>query len=653
MMVKISPELIDLLKDKARKIRIHSLKMTHQAGSGHPGGSLSMADLLSALYFWYMRFNPANVKWPARDRLFLSKGHGCPGLYAALFELGVISKVDVEKLQELGGKLEGPPTDDGIIPACELEKLRRLGGILAGHPDPKIPGIEAQSGSLSHILSVAKGAAKHLRHVEKSDSKVLVILSDAELRMGPVYEAALSIAKNGLGRFIVFVDDNGFDNDGVTSDCMPIKNVYGLWEAMGWRVWKVADGNHMVSLVSALTEIDQHVDQNVPQVVFCRTKKGAGVSFMENNNRFHGQALNEEEMVRALKELGENEPVFSKRRSVEKIFPREDDLRDAFGRKLQALRGRYANLVSYAPNLEKSTGIGKYAKPEDNRHENLGVQEYNAVSSAAGAAKEGAIAFVSTFAGFGLRAWEQIRHDICLPRLPVCFVFSHAGLLTAADGPTAQCLEDISLMRSLPNMAVMVPSTCEQLEAMLEFVVQSYAQDLPEESRLKTPAYIRTARERFPKISAPAPFEFGRAQVHREGGDVTILCCGIMTYFALKAAERLAGQGIEADVLELPTIKPIPADQILASVRKTGCAVTAEEHLLRGGMGGAVAETLVSAEPVPMEFVCVKDPDKAGDIFGGTDCFGVTGDADELLVHFGLTDDAVCEAAQRAVGRKK
>jgi len=651
-MTKIDPKLIKLLEEKARRIRRHSLRMIHRAGSGHPGGSLSMADLLSVLYFWYMRYDPADVNWPLRDRLFLSKGHGCPGLYASLFELGVTSKLEVEQLRELGGKLEGPPTDDGIIPECELGKLRMLGGLLAGHPDSKIPGIEAQSGSLSHILSVAKGAAKHLR-IDNTESKFMAILSDAELRMGPVFEAALSIAKNGLRRFIVFVDDNGFDNDGVTSDFMPIKDVFGLWEAMGWRVLKVDDGNNVESLISVLSKVDQCIDQDVPQVVFCSTKKGAGVSFMENNNRFHGQVPNEEEMVRALKELGENDPVFPERRTGKKIFPRDDDLRDTYGRKLQELRQRYARLVSYAPNLEKSTGIGKYAKPDDVRHENVGVQEYNAVSSAAGAAKEGAIAFVSTFAGFGLRAWEQIRHDICLPNYPVCFVFSHAGILTAADGPTAQCLEDISLMRSLPNMAVMVPSSGRQLEEMLEFVVGSYGKEIPEDGRLKTPSYIRTARERFPKITPPGPFEFGKAQIHRQGRDVTILCCGIMTYFSLKAADRLKEQGIEADVLEIPTIKPLPLEQILASARKTGCIVTAEEHLLRGGMGSSTAEALAAVEPFPMEYVCVRDPDKRGDIFDGTDCFGVTGDADDLLAHFGLTDDAVCEAAEKAISRKK
>jgi len=622
-MKEINQGLIDMLEEKARRIRIHSLKMTHRAGSGHPGGSLSMADILSVLYFWYMDLKPEDPAWGFRDRLFLSKGHGCPALYACLYELG-------------------------MIPEKELWKLRQLGGILSGHPDPKIPGVEAQSGSLSHLLSVAKGTAQYLRLKDNLRSRIIVILSDAELRMGPVFEAALSIAKNSLDRMIVFVDDNNFDNDGLTSNYMPIKDVHGLWESMGWRVWTVDRGNDVASLLATLTGIDRNLGTGMPQVVFCNTVKGAGVSFMANENKFHGKPLDREQMEQALRELGENETDIPDPRKVKRIFPREDDLRRTYGETLLELGQQYSNLVTYAPNLEMSTGIGQYGLKFPERHENVGVQEYNAVSSAAGAAREGAIAFVSTFAAFGLRAWEQIRHDVCLPSLPVCFVFSHAGLLTAADGPTAQCLEDIALMRSLPNMAVMVPSSAQQLKEMLHWIAASY-----DSKTLKTPCYIRMAREKFPRLDRPGPFEFGKAQILREGKDVTIACCGIMTYFSLQAAESLHQKGIEAEILELPTIKPLPVEQIRESVKKTGCLVTAEEHVLRGGLGSAVAEALVTIEPVPVEMVCAKDSEKVNDPFGGTDCFGVTGDADALLVRFGLTDADIAGAAEKVISRVK
>jgi transketolase len=244
----------------------------------------------------------------------------------------------------------------------------------------------------------------------------------------------------------------------------------------------------------------------------------------------------------------------------------------------------------------------------------------------------GKIPFVSSYAAFSPgRNWEQIRTTICLNDRPVKIIGSHAGLYTGADGATQQMLEDIALMRVLPNMVVVVPG--DSLEA--EKATLALAAD-------KRPGYLRLAREATPILTTKdTPFEIGKAYVFAAGDDVTIISTGTMTYQAMVAAEKLFKDGIDAEVVHVPTIKPLDAVTILASVRKTGHVITIEEGQINGGLGGAIAELLGEEHPVPMKRMGMRDH------------FGESGKPEELLEHFGLTAKNIALMAHEILERKK
>jgi len=262
----------------------------------------------------------------------------------------------------------------------------------------------------------------------------------------------------------------------------------------------------------------------------------------------------------------------------------------------------------------------------------IGVAEQNLVTVGAGLAAMGKIPFVSSYAAFSPgRNWEQIRTTICLNERAVKIVGSHAGVSVGPDGATHQMLEDIALMRVLPKMVVIVP--CDAVEA--EKATLAMAED-------PRPNYLRLAREASPVItSADAPFEIGKAYVLERGTDVTIIACGTMVYQALVAAEKLYKAGIEAEVINVPTIKPLDTETILKSVRTTGCVVTAEEGQIAGGLGGAIAELLGEEHPVPIIRIGMKDH------------FGESGEPNELLKHFGLDAKHIELAAHHVVDKKK
>jgi len=294
---------------------------------------------------------------------------------------------------------------------------------------------------------------------------------------------------------------------------------------------------------------------------------------------------------------------------------KEEPIRAGFGRGLSEAGKRWDNVIAACADLTDSTKMGDFAKAFPERFIEIGVAEQNLVTVGAGLAAMGKVPFVSSYAAFSPgRNWEQIRTTICLNDRPVKIIGSHAGVSVGPDGATHQMLEDLALMRALPNMVVLAP--CDSLEAQRMTIAM--AAD-------KRPNYMRLAREATPIITTEqTPFEIGKAYVFREGKDVTLIGTGTMTYQALMAAEKLAKDGIEAEVLHVPTLKPLDGETIIASARKTGAVVTAEEAQINGGLGGAIAELLGENCPTPMKRIGMKDH------------FGESGEPNELLKHFGL-----------------
>ncbi len=301
-----------------------------------------------------------------------------------------------------------------------------------------------------------------------------------------------------------------------------------------------------------------------------------------------------------------------------------EPIRKGFGRGLLEAAKHDENVVAACADLTESTQMHLFRDAFPERFIEIGVAEQNLVTVGSGLASRGKIPFVSSYAAFSPgRNWEQIRTTICLNNQPVNIIGSHAGVSVGPDGATHQMLEDMALMRALPNMVVLAPG--DSLEA--ERATKALAKD-------KRPSYMRLAREGTPIMTSDrTPFEIGKAYVYDQGVDVTIIATGTMTYQALLAAEQLYKEGIDAEVIHCPTIKPLDAVAILKSVKKTGKVVTAEEHQITGGLGSAIAELLSEHHPVPLRRVGVKDR------------FGESGTPDELLEHFGLTSKHIALAA--------
>ncbi len=310
---------------------------------------------------------------------------------------------------------------------------------------------------------------------------------------------------------------------------------------------------------------------------------------------------------------------------------KQEPIRAGFGRGLVTAAGLNEHVVGACADLTDSTHMGDFAKVFPDRFIEIGIAEQNLVTVGSGLAAMGKIPFVSSYAAFAPgRCWEQIRTTICLNDQPVKIVGNHAGVSVGPDGATHQMLEDIAIMRVLPNMVVVAP--CDSVEA--EKATLAMASD-------RRPSYLRLAREKTPVVTtADTPFEIGKAYVFQEGADVSLIATGTMTYQALAAAEHLAKDGIHAEVVHVPTIKPLDKETILASVRKTGCVVTAEEGQMAGGLGGVIAELLGDELPVPIKRIGMRDR------------FGESGEPTQLLTHFGLDANHIRLAAHHVIERK-
>lgn len=307
---------------------------------------------------------------------------------------------------------------------------------------------------------------------------------------------------------------------------------------------------------------------------------------------------------------------------------KQEPIRAGFGRGLKAAGEANENIVALCADLTESTQMHLFRDAFPQRFVEIGVAEQNLVTVASGMARAGKIPFTSSYAAFSPgRNWEQIRTTIAINNQPVKIIGSHAGVSVGPDGATHQMLEDIALMRVLPNMIVLAPGDSIEAEKATRAIAEN-----------GKPTYMRLAREKTPIFSTDeSPFEVGKAYVLREGHDITLLGTGTMTYQLLAASEVLAAHGIQAEVVHVPTIKPLDEETILASVRKTGRAITAEEAQAAAGFGGVIAELLSEKLPTPLRRI------------GMNDRFGESGIPAELIKHFGLDGDSIAEVVKEFI----
>jgi len=610
------------LLEKAKTIREDVLTMIFAAQSGHPGGSLSAADIVTALYFHYLRIDPNDPQKPDRDRFILSKGHTCPVWYACLAE-------------------------NGFFPVEELLSLRAINSRLQGHPDmTKTPGVDFTTGSLGQGLSIGVGMALSLR-TQHLDSKVYVLLGDGELNEGQIWEAAMAAAKFGLNNLIAIVDYNNLQLDGFCHEIMPIEPLKDKWLSFGWDVLEI-NGNDFDEIISSLTQAGKAT--NKPTVIIAHTIKGKGVSFMEDVCNWHGVAPNQDQYIQAIGEISGpqglshlrekfkslsamiKEPLDASLQSEKSALPNKKPTRDAYGETLAELGEENEEIVVLEADISKSTRTKIFADKFPDRFFQFGVAEANMVVAAAGFASTGKIPFVSTYSVFSsMRACEQVRTFIAYPKMNVKIAVSHGGITPANDGVTHQATEDMGIMRTIPNMTVIMPADYYSTKKLVRAAAE-YA----------GPVYLRFTRDAVPFIySRDDEFEIGMGKVLEEGKHLTLLANGDMVHIALQANEILKKQGFSLDVIDIHTIKPLDTALVLKSVAKTGKVITIEDHQINGALGSAVAELL--SEQLPSRLVRI----------GLRDTFAESGPYELLLEKYHMDAQSVVYQATQLLRNRE
>ncbi len=599
---------IELLKGIANQLRIHSITATTAAGSGHPTSCCSAADVMSVLFFGHMRYDAKNPHYHNNDRFILSKGHAAPLLYAAWAETG-------------------------LFPTSDLLKLRTFGSDLEGHPTPRLAFVDVATGSLGQGLSVGAGMALAAR-LDKLDYNTYVMMGDGEIAEGSVWEAASLAGIYKLNNLIAIVDANRLGQSQATAFGHDIGVYRKRFEAFGWRVEDI-DGHDLEEISEVLGGVGLN-DQ--PLAIIAKTYKGAGVSFLQDKDGWHGKPLNKEEAAKAIAELqpssksGIGVPIAAPNQlpapnqAAAASFPplsyKTGDsvaTREAYGNALARIGEADQRIVAVDGDTKNSTYADKFFKKFPDRSVECYIAEQNMVGVATGFGARGKVPFASTFATFFSRAFDQIR-VAGISQANLKLAGSHVGVSIGEDGPSQMGLEDLAMMRAIAGSIVLYPSDAVSAEKLVEQMAQT-----------KGICYLRTSRPKTPVIyNNDEAFPIGGAKVLRQnaGDKVTVIAAGVTLSEALKAADALKNEGTGVTVIDAYSIKPLGKDVILAAAKKTNnTVITVEDHYTEGGLGDAVAGEL-SVEGVKVHKLAVTALPRSGK-------------AEELLAHFGIDAAAI------------
>jgi transketolase len=599
---------IELLKGIANQLRIHSITATTAAGSGHPTSCCSAADLVAALFFSQMRYDAKNPHYYNNDRFILSKGHAAPLLYAAWAE-------------------------NGFVPVSELAKLRTFHSDLEGHPTPRLAFADVATGSLGQGLSVGVGMALAAR-LDKLDYNTYVLMGDGEIAEGSVWEAASLAGVYKLNNLIALVDANRLGQSEATAFGHDIGVYRDRFKAFGWRVEDV-DGHDIEEILEVLSGVGL---DDKPLAIIAKTYKGAGVSFLQDKENWHGKPLNQEEAGRAIAELQPSAksglsvpiPAPSQLPAPNNTAPASYPAlnyklgevvatREAYGLALARLGEADLRIVALDGDTKNSTYADKFFKKFPDRSTECYIAEQNLVGVATGFGTRGKSPFASTFATFFTRAADQIR-VAGISQANLKLVGSHVGVSIGEDGPSQMALEDIAMFRAIAGSSVLYPSDAVSTEKLME-----------EMAKTRGIQFLRTSRPKTPVIYGnDEQFPIGGAKVVRQasGDKVTVVGAGVTLHEAIKAADLLKAEGITITVIDAYSIKPLGKDVILAAAKKTGnTVITVEDHYSEGGLGDAVAGEL-SSEGVKVHKLAVVGLPRSGQ-------------PTELLAHFGIDAAAI------------
>jgi transketolase len=619
--------LVPALKNIATRLRIDSVRATSEAGSGHPTSCCSMADIMAALFFAEMRFDPKAPQNPDSDRFVLSKGHAAPILYAAWAEAGAFDR-------------------------SELLKLRRIDSDLEGHPTPRLSFVDVATGSLGQGICAAIGIALNARRI-KSAYRTYVLLGDGESAEGSVWEAANVGSADGLDNLCGITDVNGLGQSRPTMWNHHMEQFERRWSAFGWNAI-VIDGHDMNAILDALEQARNTTGR--PTMILARTIKGKGVSFVEGKGGWHGKAFKKgEEMDRAIAELEqqfvpvpESGPAANLAAQIPKptsvpravvtpqpvappAYKRGDEVatREAYGAAIAKLGEADSRVVALDADVKNSTFSEKFEKALPDRFYETFIAEQAMVGAAMGLAARGAIPFPSTFACFLTRAADFIRMA-AISNVNVKLAGSHAGVSIGEDGPSQMALEDLAMCRAQPNCTVLYPSDAVSTERLV--ALMAYHPGL---------AYMRTSRPKTPVIySNDETFTIGGLKVLRESdSDVaTVIGAGVTLFEALKAYDQLKAAGTSIRVIDLYSVAPIDRDGLVKAGRATkGRLITVEDHYAAGGIGDAVAEAVAGAG-LTVHRLAVREIPRSGK-------------ADELLERFGISAKHIVEEVHALAGQ--
>jgi transketolase len=577
------------LEKIAKRLRVHSLRMTTRAGSGHPTTCLSMAELTACLFFSEMRYNVRDPEDWGNDELVLSKGHAAPILWAAYAEAG-------------------------IIPEEELMDLRKITSDLEGHPTPRMKWVKAATGSLGQGLSVGAGIALAQR-LGRSPGRTFVLLGDGECAEGAVWEAANAAAHWKLKNLIAIVDINRLGQSEATMHEHDVRAYERKFRAFGWDTYRV-NGHDISSILAAYERIRK---TGGPAVVLAKTIKGRGVSFIENRNGWHGKPLKAEELEKALREIGPMPDVDAKKlvrapkKAAKPQLPRQFDFektpyrektatRLAYGIAVEKLGRINGWVVSLDGDVKNSTYAEKFFEVFPQRSFQSYIAEQNMAGMGIGLAAKGFIPFIATFAAFLSRAHDQVRMAAySFANLKLCG--SHVGVSIGEDGPSQMGLEDLAIFRPIPGCVVLYPSDASSAEACVEAMARHHGL-----------AYIRTTRPATPLLYSPdEKFPVGGSKIlrRREGDAVTIIAAGITVFEALKAADELAAENIGTRVIDAYSVQPLDQETIRREVAETaGRVIVVEDHFAGGGLGEAVASALAGG--AKLVHLCIRDLPRSG-----------------------------------------
>ncbi len=612
----------------ATRIRRDSMEWVTKSKVGHVGGALSVTDILTAIYFgrtydekkqvWepVLVNDPLQPLWPERDRVILSKGHASPAWYTALAHAGYFSKEVLKIYRKIDSPLEGHP--------IMYQAMARDGGM----EEHGIRGVDFNSGSLGHGMSVAAGMALNAK-AYGHEYLVYALMGDGDLQEGMTWEALMCIPNKGLNRVMAFIDYNHLQVDGRSDDLQCLDPLADKLKAFNWEVREIG-GHDFSQILDCLHYFKtSRKDCRKPLMVVANTVKGKGVEICEDVCAFHAVPLSPEQFGAAardldrrmdaleseLKSLGrpaETAPrrtrktVSLKPQSLDEIiannpapdYDKPTATRLGYGSGLARL-GEYRPVFVLNADLASPCGtdayIAKYpehaADPLFRRSMNLGVQEANMVTMGAAMASCGKMPFVHSFGIFITgRAWEMVRQDICYPNLNVKIVGSHTGIALGEYGVSHQSIEDVGVMRTLPNMSIVEPSDARQADLLMNSIM-----------RHEGPLYLRLGRnptEVFYRADNPykvplfEEFELGKGYKVRQGSDLTLICSGPILAEALKAADMVTES---VAVIDMPSIRPLDDELVASEARSTGWVATVQDHYIRGGLSDEVLSSLAAS----------------------------------------------------------